>query len=462
MSSEKMNSTQAVEPTRKKDETTLTVKLTDETIQVIVEILGVVIACVALLVLAGWGLGLEPLKSVLLKLPTMKANTALCFLLAGSALAFHKKSWVRSVCTCLICMISGLTLAEYISSENFGLDQLLVSDVPRQYTMYPGRMIEATAIGFLMSSVSLLLLKARGHFALQVQQTLAAGVAMIGLIAVLGHAYDVQLFYRFAGNSGMALHTAVSLMVLGSGLLFARADGLSAVIISPGSGAQLMRRLLPVVVLLPVLFGWLIMKGLRYNFYGEGMDVAFLALIMIVTLSAIVWWTARTLNRSDAVGRESVEALIQANAEIQRRENELEAILDAMPAITFIAQDPQCHTMISNRRAYELLHLPHNANIYLSAPMEQRPKTFRAIKDGIELTPKQLPVQRTAATGQKINDYELTLAFDDGSYRIIYGIRCHFGMIQASREAQLDRLWISLSLNKPKRRLSKARSASGH
>jgi len=119
--------------------------------------------------------------------------------------------------------------------------------------------------------------------------------------------------------------------------------------------------------------------------------------------------------------KEAEEALRLAEAEARLRSSELETIMEVMPAVTFIAHDPLCLSMTSNRAAHELLHLPPASNTSLSAPVEQRPNTFRAIKDGRELSPEELPVQRAAATGQAISNCELTLAFDDGSLRIIYG-----------------------------------------
>jgi hypothetical protein len=85
----------------------------------------------------------------------MKANTALCFLLAGLALALRDRRAVRLACGA-VSTVAGLTLAEYLTGITFGLDQWLFRDATDAHTIYPGRMVEATALGFLLSGESLL------------------------------------------------------------------------------------------------------------------------------------------------------------------------------------------------------------------------------------------------------------------------------------------------------------------
>ena len=57
-------------------------------------------------------------------------------------------------------LVAGLTLCEYVTGADFGIDQLLFRDTPDPHTIFPGRMVEATALGFLFSGASLLLLGA--------------------------------------------------------------------------------------------------------------------------------------------------------------------------------------------------------------------------------------------------------------------------------------------------------------
>ena len=114
------------------------------------------------------------------------------------------------------------------------------------------------------------------------------------------------------------------------------------------------------------------------------------------------------------------EELQRAEAEATQKASELAAILDAIPGATFIAHDPQCKSMTSSRAAYDLLRLPYGANTSKSAPAEERP-TFHVMQDGRELSSEELPMQRAASTGNPILSTELTIVFEDGSSRDIYG-----------------------------------------
>jgi PAS domain S-box-containing protein len=136
---------------------------------------------------------------------------------------------------------------------------------------------------------------------------------------------------------------------------------------------------------------------------------------------------AGRLVETQAVGRDITERKQmeekqrETEAAARARADELTALFTATPAITFIAHDPACRRMTSSNAALRLLRLPADANTSKSAPPGERPETFRAMKDGRELRPEELPVQRAAASGQVVNNFELTLAFADGTARDIVG-----------------------------------------
>ena len=112
--------------------------------------------------------------------------------------------------------------------------------------------------------------------------------------------------------------------------------------------------------------------------------------------------------------RKTEDALRKAHREELARTKELEAIMDAVPVAMFVSRDPECRTIIGNRSAYKLLREPPGANLSKSAPEGERP-TCRMMRDGREISPHELPLQKAAATGQPVYDVELELAFEDES-----------------------------------------------
>ena len=115
------------------------------------------------------------------------------------------------------------------------------------------------------------------------------------------------------------------------------------------------------------------------------------------------------------------EALRRSEAEAKARAEELTVIFDAVPGMALISRDPTCRSITGSRVAYELLRLPHGSNISKTAPEEERPANFRAVRDGQELPLTELPLQKAAATGQEVRDSEYSLLFDDGTSFDMFG-----------------------------------------
>lgn len=111
---------------------------------------------------------------------------------------------------------------------------------------------------------------------------------------------------------------------------------------------------------------------------------------------------------------------IEARESADRRASEIEAVMDAVPSIIWIAHDPECLRMTGNQVASDTLRVPKSANVSLTAPQPERPTHFKVLRGGVEIPPRQLPVQM-AAGGTEIRDYEMELRFEDGESRHLFG-----------------------------------------
>jgi signal transduction histidine kinase/DNA-binding response OmpR family regulator/CHASE3 domain sensor protein len=151
---------------------------------------------------------------------TMKANTALCFLLAGCALFLNQQTiyWQRLVqgMSLIVLGIGLATLSEYIFDWQLGIDQLLFREpIGELYTLHPGRMSVYTATGFLAVGFTLFALSRKILLILaQLAATLTVLVGVISLLDYLG-----SLNTPATATTPVAVITSLGLMLLGIALL---------------------------------------------------------------------------------------------------------------------------------------------------------------------------------------------------------------------------------------------------
>jgi PAS domain S-box-containing protein len=116
--------------------------------------------------------------------------------------------------------------------------------------------------------------------------------------------------------------------------------------------------------------------------------------------------------------KQAEEALRRSERRERERAEELAVMIESIPTPLIIVHDPESTHMTGNRAANDLMHIPRNAEISMSAQAKSRPAHFKAFKDGRELRVDELPAQR-AARGEYIQDFELSLVFDDGTTRVL-------------------------------------------
>lgn len=282
---------------------------------------GIVIA-VGCLVIIGWLFHIEPLKNVLPGLATMKFNTALAFTLAGIAL-FNLRSqpritWVAAV---TVIAVGGLTLSQYLFGWNLGIDQLFVQDASKPtLSSIPGRMSFITALNFSLIGSALLLTRPR-HYTVAHSSTILA--SFFALLALLGYLYNIESLYRVFWFSSVALHTAVTFVVLCLGILIACPDqGFARILTVSSAGGYIARRLLPVVALISIGVGWLRWQGELRGLYGSDFGVALFTLSNLIILSAVIMHIAHTLHTTDIERRNALDALRQTRDELELRVQE--------------------------------------------------------------------------------------------------------------------------------------------
>jgi PAS domain S-box-containing protein len=97
----------------------------------------------------------------------------------------------------------------------------------------------------------------------------------------------------------------------------------------------------------------------------------------------------------------------RAEETLRQRTEEMEQLLNLLPAAIWIADDPECKVIHGNRFANELLGVTEEDNISQSA---EAPRVkLRQFAQGQELGPDELPMQAAARTGQPQFNFELQI-----------------------------------------------------
>src|SRR6185369_12254196 len=85
----------------------------------------------------------------------------------------------------------------------------------------------------------------------------------------------------------------------------------------------------------------------------------------------------------------------------------------------WVAHDRECRRVTGNRESYRMLRVQEGTN--LNDPAALSPRPFRVQRDGIDLPPRDWPLQLAAAQGVAVRDVGFDLAFQDGVVRRLFG-----------------------------------------
>ncbi|HEX2191136.1 MAG TPA: PAS domain S-box protein [Longimicrobiaceae bacterium] len=266
------------------------------------------------LVLLGWQFDLRPLRAIGPVDVVMNPLAALLFVLTGSVLLLDGRRRPRglarawgAVCGSAVALCGTLVLMRSAAGWHVGVDEWLFRREVLSVEP-PDWMAGNTALNFALLGLALLAREVRGRRGGRPAHWLVLPAALMSLLVVIGYLYGAAGFITFQLELPMALNTALFFLLACFALLAAQPDeGVLALFVTDSAGGAITRRLLPALLLVPLVLGVLIHLGMRPGWYGPTVGFALLTLATIVLSVLLTITTASALHRSDLALRRSEE-----------------------------------------------------------------------------------------------------------------------------------------------------------
>src|SRR5208282_1768882 len=283
---------------------------------------------VGVLGLAGWELHIALLDTWGAPPVRLAPNAAAGCILLGVALWLLRKeeesrqpfalarNLIARIAAAIVCLMGLLVLAEHSSGLDLGFDQLLfvVPMGERIPGLRPGLVASSAACAFILLSTALLLLDWKTRRGTWLAQYLSLASAMVAMFGIL----SLRIAPGVTGLT-MAFPAAVSFLVLAGGLLGSRPTwAMGGLLASQSAGAKLLRKVVPLALLVLGLIGWLISKPLLTEAYFTWEQVSLLAIVCSALLVSFVTWIAFIVDRTDAERRKAEEALCVSKEDADR------------------------------------------------------------------------------------------------------------------------------------------------
>ncbi len=281
------------------------------------------------LVLFGWEFGIQILTRVVSESPPMRPNTAVALILSGIALLLiQRPDTIRmrlgQACALVVAAIGLVTVTEYATGQDFGIDNPLSAVLPISRALPP--MALDTSLSIVGIGLALLLVDTVIDRQFYPAHLLSLSVLVFSSLALLGYLYGIPILFDFASLHGMPLHTTIGFVIMSLGILFVRPDhGFMALFCSDGPGGILARRLLLGGIAIPFLLDWLGFRGVEAGWYSPALESVIHVMLVSILLGALILITSSGLEQIDLRRKQTEDERAQALQKLEVTNRELEA-----------------------------------------------------------------------------------------------------------------------------------------
>ncbi|MDP3494136.1 MAG: ATP-binding protein [Hyphomonadaceae bacterium] len=263
----------------------------------------------AAVLIIGYGFGFEPLQMIIPGFPTMKARTAAALMALSVSFLMSLRGSNRSRWgSAAVAAVLAVLLAHMWATRSLSTGADAWSIIPS----------DATIFCLLIGAVTLVVINLRPGW------SLAAGV--LALVAATPALFRIFGLFLFQGapdaNSPlntMALHTAtlIAWFMLVCVMLHPRL-GFGRVVLQASLRGRLLRRALPVVVVLPVVAAAISLAlSMTHNWASEAL-FAVNAAISVTLAALLIWWLSSLVEGWQAEANEQASRLSRANEALEQ------------------------------------------------------------------------------------------------------------------------------------------------
>lgn len=230
---------------------------------------GYISLSLGLIVLSGWLFNIPILKFLLTGFDVMKINSSLAFVFLGLALIslhLNKKNGIFffGICTALIGFI---TLIEYTSGLNLGIDKLLTKENADIIGInYANKMSMVTALNFILLGGNVIL--KFNHK--KKSDLISLFVFFNSFLTVIGYLFEVREFFNIGGQQvhPMTIYTSLLFLITSTGIIYKFIEeGYFKLLISETTANIIFKKIILIILLSFPIIGFIIIKGRQLNYY---------------------------------------------------------------------------------------------------------------------------------------------------------------------------------------------------
>jgi PAS domain S-box-containing protein len=360
------------------------------------------IGIVAALVLVGWATNSTLLTSVVPGMAAMNPVTAIGFLLCSLWFYLYQlkslprlATVVKFAAAALVFLIGSLKLLEYAGAVHIYFDRWVFTGKLKTKDRFDV-IAPNTALLFALSGLLFFNAFTRSPIGRQMNDIIKLVGFLIAYLGIMGYIYSIRPTYQIGPFVPMALNTACCFMALFTAAVFILPKGkIIGAFASDRMGGRMARKAIPVLIILPVFFGYLRLLGEHAGLYESEYGTALYASACVFMLLWVLYRNAARLNKEEK--KKDV-----ANLQIAKSENKYRTLVDTMK-----------EGVVYFNREQEILFCNKSFSDITGFSSESlRSKKLRTLFSATNTVEEQL--FKKLDNFQSVDNYEIELVHSDG------------------------------------------------